>query len=450
MISKYFAWLLVATLNVLLFTSCLGSSDRDIEYSPDAQIYAFSLTSRADTLNLLNTTAFTIDQVNGQIFNKEPLPYQFHVDSVMLSISSSSVYSSFFQVSLTVSSDFGDSTYLWNSSDSIAINRLKRITTTAQDGSNTKQYLFQLNIYQQDPYILSWEKKNDLLSTPPTEQKTILFTDRFITYYKTASTLGATSSTNGDTWTQAPNLQGLPPSVRLNSLVPWNDRVYILDEEGGIYESSNGIEWTKISTNYSIQTLYGVLPSVSGGGILMAVNNNETLYFALTDDFLEIQLMNPVPEEIPLWDFTATSVENPDSYATKYIVLTDGIKNDNNRNNEVWILQEKDDAITYISIKPAMPVQGSSLFYYDNLLYLMTIEEGKNLFLFSNSFGLDWEAAGENQAFPVASEFTPRTNASVVTDDSNNIWIFGGISAQTPQTRLIDVWRGSLNKFLMD
>ena len=118
MISKYFPGSLVVALNVLLFTSCLGSSDDDFEYSPDAQIYAFSLSSRADTLNLLNGTAFTIDQVAGKIFNKEPLPYLFHVDSVVINITgASSLYSPFTQVQLTVEPNNPageDSTYFWN------------------------------------------------------------------------------------------------------------------------------------------------------------------------------------------------------------------------------------------------------------------------------------------------------------------------------------------------
>jgi len=61
----------------------------------------------------------------------------------------------------------------------------------------------------------------------------------------------------------------------------------------------------------------------------------------------------------------------------------------------LWILQKKDDEITYISKKlPRTPLKGSSLFYYDNRLYLMTLLEGKNVFLFSNNYGLDWVVAG--------------------------------------------------------
>jgi hypothetical protein len=446
----YFLWLLVATLNLLLWTSCLGSSnDRVIDYSPNAQIYAFSLTSRADTARLLNATAFSIDQVSGRLFNKEPLPYLFHVDSVMLNVSSSSTYTPFQQITITLTGTHGDSTYLWNKTDSVAINRLKTITTTAQDGVTTKSYAFQLNIYQQDPYLLSWERKTDYLSYRPTGQKSIAFNGRFITYYKTESGVGATASTDGSTWSELKEFQGLPTSVRLSTLIAVKSSMYILDEEGRVYASTDGISWNKVNTGCTVKTLYGILPGVTVKCILIAVEESGTLRFAVTDDFSEIELLNQTPDKMPWSDFTSTNIESEHSYATRYIVLTDGIRQDGSWNDEVWIVQKKDDKITYISIKPPFPVKGN-LFYYDNRLYLMTLSDGKNVFLFSSNYGLNWEATGESQAFPPQLEFTPRTNASVAIDDSNNIWIFGGVSAHPPHPTLVDVWRGRLNKFSME
>ncbi|MFA6913214.1 MAG: kelch repeat-containing protein, partial [Proteiniphilum sp.] len=68
---------------------------------------------------------------------------------------------------------------------------------------------------------------------------------------------------------------------------------------------------------------------------------------------------------------------------------------------------------------------------------------GKNKLMYSENFGLDWVETAENQLFP--ENFTQRTSASVITDEDNYIWIFGGISGT--QTQLADIWRGRLNKF---
>ncbi len=452
MISKYFPLSLAIALSLLLFASCLGSSDRDIEYSPDAQIYAFSLSSRADTLNLLNGTAFTIDQVAGKIFNKEPLPYLFHVDSVVISITGSpSLYSPFTQIQFTVEPNNPageDSTYFWNQSDSVAVNRLLKITTTAQNGETKRGYDFQLNIYQQDPYILSWEKKSNYLSSPPTEQKTILLNDQFITYYKSSGTARAVSTSNdGETWSTV-DLEGFPATAQLNSLLASGNAAYALDENGDVYGSDGmGIAWSRIPTDHAVQAIYGILPSATNGVILVAVNDNGTLRFALTDDFSEIRLMNNIPSGIPVSGFTSASVEHPDSYSARYLVLAGGLRENDTPNNAVWLLQEKDDKITYPSDPATISTAGSSLFYYDKRLYLMTLSLGdeKNSFLISDNFGLAWTAAEENQAFPEG--FTPRTNATVITE-GNNIWVFGGISST--QTRLVDAWRAQLNKFAMD
>lgn len=450
--SKYFLLPSVIALNLMLFTSCLGSSDNDIEYSPDAQIYSFSMSSKADTANILNATSFTIDQVSGRIFNNEPLPYLFHVDSVVLNITGASSFIPFTSISLTMQPD---SPYFWSQADSVAINRLKRITTTAQDGESVKRYEFQLNIYQQDPFILSWERKGDYLSVAPSSQKTIAFNNQFITYYKQGGTVRAvsTSDNDGTNWEAFPDVTGLPPTVQLESLLAYLGAVYVLDENGDVYTSDEqGVAWSRVPMEQSVVAIYGILPSATNGNILIAIEEEDGSHlFATTDDFSTIQEMNRVPVAMPLSGFTATSIENPESFSTRYIVLTDRVKGDDTVNTAIWILQEKEGEITSVSKSVDAQVAGSSLFYYDGRLYLMTVpDEGDtNTLLLSNNFGLDWAEAGENQAFPSdPSIFIPRTNASVIADDSNNIWVFGGVSIS--QTQLVDSWRGRLNKFAME
>ncbi len=68
------------------------------------------------------------------------------------------------------------------------------------------------------------------------------------------------------------------------------------------------------------------------------------------------------------------------------------------------------------------------------------------MLIYSDNFGLDWKKTADNQAFP--AEFSYRTNASVIVDANNYIWIFGGISST--QDQIVDVWRGRLNKFALN
>jgi len=445
MISKYFPLASVLVMTLLSLSSCLNSSNDNVEYSPDAQIYAFSISSKTDTAALLSATQFTIDQINGRIFNKKPLPYQFHVDSVLLSIRGASTYSPFAQVTLTL---HPDSTFLWRASDSVAVNRLQRITTTAPDGKSTRTYTFELHIYQKDPYTLTWENlKTNYLPVAPLSQQTVALGERLITYYRTVDRIEAvcTPTDDGVEWSSL-NIQGLPTATDLSTLTVSDKGIFVLDcTSNTVYHSPDGIVWSAVSAPYSVKAIYGTLPATVGGALLVAIDHDNSLRFAETNDFTQVVMRNKVPDNIPVRDFAATKVDNPTSFSVKYILLAGGTTADNIPSNQIWILQKKEGVISSIlsRVPSSLTLQGNSLFYYDNKPYLMAASAGKNLLYFSDNFGLDWQEAEENQSFPAS--FPKRTHASVLTDTKNHIWIFGGISSD--QAQITDVWRGCLNKF---
>ena len=111
-------------------------------------------------------------------------------------------------------------------------------------------------------------------------------------------------------------------------------------------------------------------------------------------------------------------------------------------------MQERNGKISELKSKKicVSSLTESTLFFYDNNTYLLTNSSGTNSLYYSDNFGLEWKSAGENQSLPTEMEF--RKKASVITDNNNNIWIFGGVSGT--QTQLDDVWRGKLNKFAQD
>lgn len=443
MTSKYFLWAIGLLSSLLFFSSCLGSSDEtDFEYSTDAQIYSFSISSRADTLGLLNTTAFAIDQINGRLFNKETLPYQFHVDSVALNLRGSSA---FFDITLRLQEP--DSSFSWTEGDSVSIARLNEIVITAQDGESTKRYQFELNIYQQDPYILSWDLVTDNFLTPQAnEQKTIALNSRFVSYYKTGSSINAVSSadTDGSEWVTA-EIIGLPADIKFSSLKSYNDVLFAIDEAGNVYNSNDGLVWTQVITEFPVVAVYGNLPSATEGGILAVIDDNGTLKYIETNDFTDINIIGEIHDDLPIDYFSSATIASSTSYSVRYIIISGGLRADGSDNNDILILHERDGSITrLISKLPAgMSLSGSTLFFYDDNPYLIVSSSGENSLLFSENYGLQWKIAGENQDLP--DDFVSRTNPSVITDSDNYIWIFGGISDS--QTQANDVWRGRLNKF---
>ncbi|MDR0422561.1 MAG: kelch repeat-containing protein [Proteiniphilum sp.] len=433
-------------MNILLFSSCLNSSDSIIEYPTDPQIYAISVSSRTDTASLLSGVVFTIDQVKGEIFNREPLPYLFKVDSATLNLTASNSYYSFFRIDLRL--DDSDDYYTWKG-DSIAINRLREIKTTAPDGVTAKNYKFQLNIYQNDPDSISWEKIKEKDPTPPAaSQKTVAHNNLFFTYYRSGTEMKAVSSSDGKNWSGV-NLSGMPHTVTLSSLITSGNAIYALDTaSGSVYRSSNGAAWNLLQTNYKVAALYGELPFASPGNILLAVKDVGNLKFARAgNDLSVITPMNDIPAGMPVTDFSAIKVESSSSYASKFIFLSGGTKVDNTPNEDIWVIQEDEGVIKYIKSKrpTEATLKGSSLFFYDDKPWMIvTSSAGKNLLMYSENYGVDWIEAGENQVLP--DDFTGRTNASVITDTDNYIWIFGGISS-SDNTPFADVWKGRLNKF---
>jgi hypothetical protein len=452
MVSKYIfrTILSLSVLSIVLFASCLGGAEvPGVEPSSDAQIYAFSIEARADTARLLQETAFTIDQVNGRLFNREFLPYRFSVDSARLHIGGVAGWGlSEVRVHLA---DPDTVFTLTRPADSIAINRLVRIETVAADRETRKTYDFQLNTFQQDPFIISWVRKSDAYIASTVEaQKTIVLNNLFITYYKANNEIRAvtSSATEGSGWANA-TLTGLPATAQLSSIATVADAAYILDGTN-VYKTTDGINWSAVSVPHSdaVVVIYGFLPtSATEGIILMIIDDGGTWKFAETTDFSTINPLNNVPtgvaDQIPVSGFSSAVIDIPAVYGVRYIVLSGGTRGNGFLNeDEVWLIEKAEGEVRTLSERVTIGgvlMQGSTPFFYDNRLYMLTsIRDGDNVLLHSER-GVGWTWAGEDQQFP----FAQRTHASVITDADNFIWIFGG---RTPAGEFTDTWRGRLNR----
>ena len=447
MILKYLYRTAFIALCVLTLTSCLGRGENNTvgELSHDARIHAFSLSSKKDTTRALSDIKFTIDQLNGKIFNIDSLPFRFHVDSVMPTIRRAGVRSA---AKVVVLLKQNDSSYVWNGKDSLAFNRLKGFEVTSEDAKSIKRYEFSANIYQHNPYILQWSKmaENQFSSQSIRDQKTISVNGKFITYYKSNNALLAASSpdNSGESW-KSETLSGLPETVKLRSVsVIANSNtktVYAQNVDNSIYQSADGLAWKKLAPKYPVLAVYGKLPSASGEfAILTAIVDGGKQKFATTKDFSEFKVMNEVPENMPISDFSALSHESTITFAAKFIYLAGGKDSKNAENKSFWILQENDGKITNPNPLP-FASQIAQMFLYDNKVYLLTYADGKNKLYFSN-FGNEWSDGGKDQVLP--EQFVARLGTSIITDANNFIWIFGGESGS--HTQIVDVWRGRLNK----
>ncbi len=480
---KYlFKSLIITALSVAL-SSCLGkgSEETEVELSSDAQIYSISFTSKTDSNKVLPSTSFTIDQLNKTIFNRDSLPYLFHVDSVNLNISGVSAGA---LSKIVINLKNPDSTYTWNMKDSVSFSRLTSIETTAADKKTVRLYQFKANIHQHDPNLIQWFllAQNYHNTNTIDTQKTVLIDNRFFTYFKSENVIHAMSSfaDNGREW-NSEIISGLPANTRINSIISFQNNsisaCYALDENNNLYKSLNGYFWTQLETQYPLISIYGKLPSAIGDfAILTAIEYEGVKRFAKTSDFSSFEVMNIIPNGIPMSDFASLSIENPHTYSAKYIILSGGTKEDATENNQIWLLQENRNEIKNVVIpnQSGFDFHNNTLFWYDNTLYLLlrqqivvetedNNDEGnneggtgivkrregeeiyENVLYTSPDYGLRWFKTGENQVLP--EEFVDRTKTTIITDDKNFIWIFGGVSGTQ---QISEVWRGRLNKLIVN
>ena len=442
MISNWFYYCVALLAITFTLSSCLNSDETEITLSADAQITSLKLSSSEDSIKALSTVEFSINQVSSAplIFNKDSLPYLFDVEKVLMTITDNGASG----IKLYLSND---SSYIWNKTDSVMIKKLKQIEVFAQNGKTTKMYTFQLKIHQQDPDTMLWQNVKNNYITAPTAQVTVSNKKQFFTYYTSGSSIKLSTSlvTDGATWTNQV-LSGLPQNVVLKSIqnisLDSNETWYALDANNNVYTSKDGFNWSQRSTDFPVKTIYGILPSFTKDSILTVVKDGTKYKFAKTKDFSSLRVLNEIPVGFPVEGVTFTTVNDPFIYTAKYLIATGGMDINNLTNNSVWLLQENETQITFTSKLLKFNVTGASLFNYDKKIYMLTSEDNKNVFYTSSNYGVFWEKANNKQSLP--SGFTKRSNQSVSVDDKNNVWIFGGTSAN--QTQLTDVWKGRINK----
>ncbi len=452
MISNRFYYFFTLLATIFLLSSCLNSDDDnrvEYDYSSDAQITSLVLSSREDTLKVLPSVEFSINQVASAplIFNKDSLPYLFDVKNAKITLTTNRA--SGIKLHL-ISPDSPDSTYIWNTNDSVLINRLKHIEVFAADGVTTKLYTFQLNTHQQDPNLILWQNVVNNYINNPTDQVTVTNASKFFTYYNTGTSIGlATSSIeDGEMWTNE-TLTGLPQGVVLKSIrvdaLEKSEGWYAMDATGKVYISANGMEWIEQQTDLPVRSIYGKMPSYSQDSVLAIVKDGEVYKFAKTIDFSSMNVLNEIPAGFPVDNFAFTTIKDPRIYTAKYLIATGGKDINGIANSDVWIMQENDQKITFTSKALNFNVVGSSMFNYDNKIYLLTSLGDENVFYTSSNYGMFWEKADSKQQLPV--EFSYRENQSVSVDNKNNIWIFGGVSSN--QTQLVEIWKGRINKLFV-
>jgi len=462
---RYIACLL---LGILFIYSCEdnGNTYTTVSPSQDAQIYSFklaathlkqgdSLDRAQDSLRFIefNKTKFAIDQVNSIIYNPDSLPYGLKLDKAMMTLTFNSNYGASKLEIETV-----DSTFVWTTSDSVDVSKKINLIVSAQDASSTKKYTLDIRIHQIDPDVMYWEQVNVLPSSADA-QRVLSTGSSFYAYLASSGVVSLyTSPVSGISWTAQP-VSGLPAGgIVVENISTFGGKLFAITDGGDSYLSNDGMSWSQKTNGKNVKSILGTLPdsgsnTSSNDVLLVTYEEGGKYYFGTTTDFSEIRKVETILGQgvdidksiksgFPIKGAAGVTNNSGDKW-TKVLLLMGGVDSNGDELNSTWMISKTGDEYSLMLFNRTASFKGEGLsaFQYNGLIYTLA----SNQLYTSASWGEFWTEAPEKQSLD--SDIAKRTKQSIIVDDKNYIWIFGGVSESN--VVLDDIWRGRLNSLIV-
>ncbi len=252
---------LVLSMAVLLssmfsLVSCKSDKKDDSSsvytYSTSTQttlVTAFGLQADGNVLSNLDSVHFTVDYDNGLIYNADSLPVGTDIKALKVTVEFlNTVKSAVF--SITGATHQADTTinYTTSMTKSLDFTGKTLLTVTSADGEQVKKYDVKVLVHKVNPDSLVWPMSwrldlpgyDDGARAQKTVQQGNLY--RTMSYNGTACTLLTATAPNQGMWHEQP--VDLPFTPAIESLVASDEALYMLDEDGLLYSSPDGLEWS--------------------------------------------------------------------------------------------------------------------------------------------------------------------------------------------------------------
>lgn len=428
----------------VVITSCLDD-DNNIEYSPDATIHAFEL----DTIGYGRTYKFTIDQLQGEIYNEDSLPVGADtiIDRILIkTLSTASSYVTILKKEPTVNGLYEDSVYL-NTIDSIDLRNPLKIRVYSTEAlaygalDKSKIYTISVRVHEQDPDSMQWVKMDKKLPVPLNEQKAILAGNNIIVYTANSThkvTIDPTTSIVSKTESLTHSFGELPASV------VYFKGTYYATVKGKVYQSQDGETWNQELESSPLNNSGDVeiiLAAFSDSLTAIVKNEAGEKHFAKSNGTTAWVEHDKVLEAFPKNHITSSLYESSTGVETAILV---GTPNSENGYIVPWYSSIKDknwfDMPTSAGTDTAYPscpyIENPSVIHYNDAFYIFG---GDFSAVHKSLNGIAWNAA--DKKFWLPEEFKDKGKYSMVVDTNNFIWILWNNG---------DIWRGRLNKLGFD
>lgn len=438
----------------MLLSSCLKSDEKTItEIAPNCQIVSFTLAN--DSVKGLKELKFTIDQLNGEIFNSDSMPFGTEIGKVVCTIQYMNSYAiGGIQVRQEAVSD---TLAWWNATDSLDFSKPVKFKVYAFDAVTTKEYYAQVNIHQVVPDSMVWTVYADRVwDEPVREQKVMVYAggtnEAYYMYVRPAAGAGyrllQSPVTDARQWTELA-LTGLPDDkLRLSQLTEYNGNWYVPSSDGALYMSANGQDWQLMEETPAVMYLLGAIPKGEKQSPVLCgiVKENDGLRFTAMGEDRKWTSGDVVPEGFPITGFGAS---NYSAMYHNYLMVVAGRDKNNALVNTSWGTMNGTGWVLLSDVEsaPFNTREGVMLTQYDDRLFLIggLDAAGKALkdIYTSTDYGVTWALSDSLVVMP--ADYTARGFSSVQVDKEQFMLIFGG-KTSPESNEMNQVWRGRINR----
>lgn len=438
-------------------TSCLHSDEIEYEFSSNASITAFAIKDSIITyypavVNGKDTTLstaivgadypFVINQNEGLIYNPDSLPVGTDVSKVALSITADS-----YAIYIVAEQDS-----LWEEKDSLNFEKPIQFKVLAEIGTFGRTYTAKINVHQQDPEVLGWQKLNSNFDTHIEEQKAVYLNQTIYVFGKQdgQSVMTKTQASDGKEWT-APARIDTPAEADITSAMAWGNQLYLL-ADNELYTSQDGLSWNKVGTTKLHQLIANVHSDKAQK--IMAIDMDN--HYTESQDGITWETYGEMPEGFPTsqLSFASYPLDTNKDINRTVVIGNHGVASDTT--TIAWTQLDVETSWTDLTAPDdsyACPkLENMTMVHYNNELYTFggsgqhkgAVAPFSAIYT-SNDNGITWQATSDKITFP--EEFQTKYeesdgNYSSVVDDNHFIWIMWGNTGE--------VWRGRINKLGFD
>lgn len=384
-------------------SSCLGEGSSEVSLYDDAAITSFTLGSltqyKPGTDEVVATLTgsnypMSIDQLNGRIFNRTPLPVGTRINEVTVTIGT-------LNNGAVAIQNLTDEYFNWYSSSvgiDFSTDSVRTFRVFASDGSCYRDYKATITVASSEGDNFDWGTPvadTTLLAGYSDMRLVAISGKRMLALCGDGTqTVVRTSADNGTTWKAPASAPVLADSAWASAVI--KDSTLFLLSDGLIYSTRNGEDWNSTTADPALKQLVasstGELFALCKDSTLQASADNGVTWTAqvfedgLTTDSAKVLL--------GIKDIASTTFDYPASYHANYVLMV----GNNGDNTVVWRKIAHYDPIrdtdTWSSIpqeeinKFRLPVRHHlSLVYFDNTV--LAFADGTSAFQTTDQ-GITW------------------------------------------------------------